>query len=577
MSKTPSTKLLSRVWNEYIRYHWLKLSVAIFFMLLEASAMWVFVRQLQPMIDDVFQGKDASRIWPITIMICGVFVVRGFGSFIHRTLTIKTGLSVIADIQKNLTKHLMKLDMAFFNKHSPGELIDRVRGDTLALQSLASGTLLTIGRDAAILVGMLAAAIQVDAIWTAIIFLGAPLLALPINLLQKVIRRQALKARETSARLSTRLDEIFHGIKAIKLNNLANHEEERFANTITHFIRKSMNAEFSKAAMPAMIDIIAGLGFVAVIFYGGMEIINGNKTTGAFMTFFTAIALMFDPIRRLTNISGSIQAALANLDRIFFLFDQQPKERPGANLSLSQPKGDIEFDDVIFAYTDAPVLNKLSFIAPGGKTTAFVGPSGAGKSTLFNVLTQLEVPQSGQIRIGGDNLADVDLVKLRHDIAVVSQESALFDESIRDNIWLGNTDSSDAQIQTVAETALVTQFTDEMQEGLETLAGPRGSNLSGGQRQRVIIARALLSNAPILLLDEATSALDNQTEKKIQNLLDDFAKDKTTLVIAHRLTTVMNADLIHVMKDGQIVESGTHSELLAMGNHYANLHHTLEQ
>ncbi|MEJ2044538.1 MAG: ABC transporter ATP-binding protein [Reinekea sp.] len=576
MSKRPSGKFLSRIWHDYIRHHWLKLIVAVFFMLLEAGAMVIFVKQLQPMIDEVFQGKSADKIGPITLMICGVFIVRGFGSFIHRTLTVKTGLHVVADIQRDLASHLLRLEISFFNKHSPGELIDRVRGDTLALQSLASGTLLTVGRDAAMLIGMLVAAIQIDPIWTIMIFVGAPLLALPINLLQKRIRRQSVKARETSALLSTRLDEIFHGIRAIKLNNLAAHENKRFTETLSLFVKKTMTSEISRAAMPSMIDIIAGMGFVAVILYGGMEIINGEKTTGAFMTFFAAISLMFDPIRRLTNISGSIQAALANLERIYFLFDQKPRHRPNAVQSLNNPKGDIVFKQVHFAYDDTPVLNNLSFIAPGGKTTAFVGPSGAGKSTLFSVLTQLESPQSGVITIGGDNVTNIDLMKLRTDIAVVSQESALFDESIRNNIWLGDTNRTDAEIEQVAETALVNDFVKEMPNGLNSLAGPRGTNLSGGQRQRVIIARAVLSNAPILLLDEATSALDNQTERKIQALLDNFAKDKTTLVIAHRLTTVMNADLIHVMKDGQIVESGTHKELLALNGHYAELHQTLE-
>jgi ABC-type multidrug transport system fused ATPase/permease subunit len=330
--------------------------------------------------------------------------------------------------------------------------------------------------------------------------------------------------------------------------------------------------------MPSFIDIIAGVGFIAVIYYGGQEIIAGEKTAGAFMQFFTAIALVLDPIRRLTNISGAIQGAIANLERIYFLFDQKPKPRLQASeKALTQPYGDIEFKDVEFGYTDQPVLNKLSFVAPGGKTTAFVGPSGAGKSTLFNILTLLELPEAGAITIGNQDISTVDTKALRHDIAVVSQESALFDESLYENIKLGDLEGDDEAVANAAKAALVSKFADSLPDQLDTLAGPRGSNLSGGQRQRVIIARAILRNAPILLLDEATSALDNHTEQKIQALLDDFAEDKTTLVIAHRLTTVMNADLIHVMQNGRIVESGTHAELLAMNNHYAALHTTLER
>ena len=437
--------------------------------------------------------------------------------------------------------------------------------------------MITLGRDTATLIGMLVAAIQVDPVWTLIVFIGVPILVMPMVYIQKAIRRLARKARKSSADLSTRLDEIFHGIKAIKLNNLNQYEEVRFKNEVTHYIKNNLKSEYGRAAMPSIIDIIAGLGFVAVIYYGGQEIINGDKTTGAFITFFAAILLVLDPLRRLTNITSGFQMAIANLERVFYLFDQKPTLRPSSTNKLTTPKGDIKFNNVCFSYANNIVLNNLTFVAPGGKTTAFVGPSGAGKTTLFNVLTQLEQQQSGDIFIGNDNVATIELSELRRDIAVVSQESALFDESIRDNIRLGDLNRDEETVNETAAKALVQKFAAELPDGLDSLAGPRGSNLSGGQRQRVIIARALLRDAPILLLDEATSALDNQTEQKIQTLLDEFTESKTTLVIAHRLTTVMNADLIHVMKHGKIVESGTHQELLALNGHYSELHTTLER
>jgi len=565
------------MWSGYIKNHIGKLIVAIGFMLLESGSIFVLVKQLQPMVDKIFVQADSTAVLPVTLAFLGVFLVKGFGSFAHRALTVKTGMSIVGELQQDLTNHLLRLDIAFFNRHAPGELIERVRGDTQALQSFASGTLLTFGRDTATLVAMIIAAMQEDIAWTLIIFVGLPVLLFPMAWLQKAIRRLTRRARESSASLSTRLDEIFHGIKAIKLNNLLTHEEDRFKQDVGAFVKNNLKSEYGRAAMPSIIDIVAGLGFVAVIFYGGQEILAGEKTAGSFITFFFAIALVLDPLRRLTNVTSGLQMALANLERIFFVFDQQPTERPNSVRKLANPNGDIRFEQVNFSYGNNVVLNNLSFVAPGGKTTAFVGPSGAGKSTLFNVLTQLELQSSGDIFIGEDNLADIDLLDLRQDVAVVSQESALFDESIRDNIWLGDLTADEARIDSVADTALVSQFAKDLPDGLDSLAGPRGTNLSGGQRQRVIIARALLRNAPILLLDEATSALDNNTEQKIQALLDEFTKDKTTLVIAHRLTTVMNADVIHVMKNGAIVESGTHSELLALNGHYAELHTTLER
>ncbi|WP_196159895.1 ABC transporter ATP-binding protein [Reinekea sp. G2M2-21] len=577
MSNHSGKYLLSKMWSGYIKNHIGKLIVAICFMLLESGSIFVLVKQLQPMVDKIFVQADPTAVLPVTLAFLGVFLVKGFGSFAHRSLTVKAGMSIVGELQQDLTNHLLRLDIAFFNRHAPGELIERVRGDTQALQSFASGTLLTFGRDTATLVAMIIAAMQEDIAWTLIIFVGLPVLLLPMAWLQKAIRRLTRRARESSASLSTRLDEIFHGIKAIKLNNLLTHEEDRFKQDVGAFVKNNLKSEYGRAAMPSIIDIVAGLGFVAVIFYGGQEILAGEKTAGSFITFFFAIALVLDPLRRLTNVTSGLQMALANLERIFFVFDQQPTERPNSVRKLANPNGDIRFEQVNFSYGNNVVLNNLSFVAPGGKTTAFVGPSGAGKSTLFNVLTQLELQSSGDIFIGDDNLADIDLLDLRQDVAVVSQESALFDESIRDNIWLGDLTADEAKIDSVADTALVSQFAKDLPDGLDSLAGPRGTNLSGGQRQRVIIARALLRNAPILLLDEATSALDNNTEQKIQALLDAFTKDKTTLVIAHRLTTVMNADVIHVMKNGAIVESGTHNELLALNGHYAELHTTLER
>jgi ATP-binding cassette subfamily B protein/subfamily B ATP-binding cassette protein MsbA len=332
-----------------------------------------------------------------------------------------------------------------------------------------------------------------------------------------------------------------------------------------------MRAERGKAASPALIDLSSAIGFLVVVYFGGSQIISGEKSLGEFMSFFTALALVFDPMRRLSTIAGQIQAAMASLERLYAVLETQP-----TILAPAQPvavrNGDVVFDDVRFAYEESEVLRGLSFAAQQGKTTALVGPSGAGKSTVFSLLTRLVDPGSGRITIGGAATTDVDIAELRDSLALVGQDSTLFDDTIAQNIRLGRLDASDEEVRAAAEAASVLEFADQMPLGLDTPVGPRGSGLSGGQRQRVTIARAMLRNAPILLLDEPTSALDARSEKLVGEALDSLSQGRTTLVIAHRLSTIRNADLIVVMDKGHVVEQGSHAELMAADGAYARLH-----
>lgn len=570
--------LAKRLWRDYVRHHIKWLGVAAVLMVVEGSSLGLISYMVQPMFDDIFVAGNSAAVSGIALIIFFVFTARALGGLGQRAITVTVGLRVITEMQKDLLAHMVRLDSSFFSQQSPGGLIERVRGDTQALKAFASNALITLGRDSVTLLSLITVAIIVDWQWTLIAFVGAPVLVVPIIALQRWILRTTRKARHTSSVMSTRLDEIFHGINALKLNNLEAHEDERYRQETERFMTAQRRSEVGKAAMPAMIDLVAGVGFVAVVIYGGHQIIDGEKSLGEFMSFFTAMALMFDPLRKLSNISGAIQAAMASLERLYGVFDATPtivNRNDIRSLPADVEALDISFNDVDFSYGDKAVLKSLSLTAPAGKVTALVGASGAGKTTVFNLLTRIVEPQGGSIALGPHNINAFDLGELRRQFAVVSQDSALFDETIKQNIGFGRLGSSDEEIMAAAEAGLVTQYTRQLPEGLDTLAGPRGVNLSGGQRQRVVIARALLRNAPILLLDEATSALDTRTEQLIQETLDTVAKGKTTLVIAHRLTTVMNADVIHVLDQGQLVESGTHDELLSRGGAYSALHQTL--
>lgn len=568
--------LLKRLWSGYVRgYSWLLL-IAVVLMSIEGGTLGLLSYQVKPMIDDVFIGADYGAMTQVALVLLALFVARGVSSYGQRTLTVYVGMRVVERLQADLTRHILSLDSSFFHYHSPGALIERVRGDTGALQNTAANALISLGRDAFSLVSLISVTLYIDWLWTLIAFVGAPLLVLPVMSIQKQIRKASRRARAAAAHLSMQLDEIFHGFKAIKANLMEGHEYSRIVERLRGVYRQQFKSERGKAALPTFIDFVAGLGFVGVMVYGGAEIIEGKKTLGDFMSFFAAMALVFDPVRRLVGLGGALNAAVANLERVYELFDKRPTiiDRPQAE-GLRDPGGEITFTELWFSYADQPIIRGLNLQVPAGGLTALVGESGAGKTTLLNLLCRFEEPQQGSIRIGGQDIQQVGLADLRGNIALVTQETALFDQSIRDNIAYGDWEASDEAIDRAARQALVKEFADKLPKGLLSPAGPRGSNLSGGQRQRVMLARTLLRNAPILLLDEATSALDSQTEDKIQQALEQVTKGRTTIVIAHRLSTILRADLIHVIDKGQVVESGNHQSLMRQQGAYARLYQQL--
>ncbi len=566
----PSKNLLIRLWREHVVGFWRLLIVAFILMVIEGSTLGAISYLIQPLFDLVFIDGNSSAVTWVALAISGIFVLRAISGFGQRVLIVTIGLRVTTALQTRLLGHLLSLDARFFQDNAPGSLIERVRGDTQALQGVASATLMTIGRDTISVISLLTVMLISDWTWALLALAGVPILILPLSLLQKLIRKTTRAAREAAARLSTQLDEIFHGIISIKVNRLEDHEATRFDQEVDRFLDAQLRAERGKAANPAVIDVIAAIGFLAVLIYGGQQIIAGEKTVGEFMSFFTALALVFDPLRRLSAVSGHIQAALASLERLYSVLEARPTILPPASPKRLK-SGDIRFDSVSFSYGDTPVLRGFDLTAEEGRTTALVGPSGAGKSTVFSLLTRLIDPDLGEVSIAGTAIDAADLEELRNAIALVGQETALFDETIAQNIRLGRLDATDAQVQAAAEAAHVTDFADSLPLGLNTPVGPRGGSLSGGQRQRVAIARAMLRDAPILLLDEPTSALDARSEQLVNEALRRLSAGRTTLVIAHRLSTIRAADHIVVMDQGAVIEQGTHEALMARKGAYARL------
>jgi len=561
------------LWSTYLRPHTGWLIVAVALMMLEGATFGTLSYMMQPMFDDIFVGGQTGSIWIVGLIIFAIFLTRAVTALAQRVIMKNISEKSAAAMRSDLMDHLMGLDTAFHQDHPPGQLIERVQEDVQALGTTWTALITGLARDLVAVIGLFSVAAFIDWRWMVIALVGIPVVVLPSFALQTFVRRKALAARQVSGDMSTRLDEVFHGIAQIKLNSLEAYQSNRYAALMRRRVNTESEATLGQGMISSTVDVMAGLGFLAVIIYGGSEIIEGEKTVGQFMAFFTAMAIAFDPLRRLANIAGLWQSAAAAIERLLDLFETEPtllSPADPAKAPLDAPT--VTFSDVHLSYGDQPVLTGTSFVAEAGQTTALVGASGAGKSTLFNVLTRLVDVQSGSVTLNDTKTDSLSLTDLRSLISTVSQDAALFDETLRDNILLGRTDIDDETLKTTLDNAHVSDFLTQMPDGLDSPAGPRGSNLSGGQRQRIAIARALLRDTPILLLDEATSALDTKSEAIVQSALDRLAQGRTTLVIAHRLSTIQNAHKIVVMDKGRVVDEGTHEALLARGGHYADLY-----
>ena len=566
-----SSVLFGRLWRGYLRSHRALMAAALAILLVEGGTLGALSWLLKPLFDTVFLPGATGSLLLVGLAILGLFVLRAVASVASKAMLTLIAQRSTTAMQVDLLRHVLTLDPGFFQVNPPGALIERVQGDTTAVQGVWSNVILGVGRDTAALVGLFAVALAVDPLWTAAALVGAPLLILPTLIVQRYIRRKTASMREQSGQRATRLDEVFHGITAIKLNRMEAYQTGRFAQIVARIRRAELRMAVGRSTIPALIDVVTGLGFFCVLMLAGPAIIKGERTVGDFMAFFSAMALTFQPLRRLGDLAGFWQVAAASLERLFRLFDTAPLPRPPATATITNGLAPaLRLQDVSFGYGDMPVLRGASFTAAAGQVTALVGPSGAGKSTVFALLTGLVQAQSGRVLLDDVDVATLPLDALRAQFAVVTQDAALFDETVRENLTLGR-DVADAALARALDAAQATDFVRALPQGIDTGVGPRGSGLSGGQRQRVAIARALVRDAPVLLLDEATSALDAASETRVSEALLRLAKGRTTLVIAHRLATVRAADRIVVMDQGRVVDQGTHDELLARGGLYADL------
>ena len=531
-----------------------------------ASAALAYL--IKPIIDDVLttQGKLAS----VTAAILVVYLLKGLGSYFSSYLMEGLGHRVVMVVRNQLFRHMLDQSAAFFARRTAGQLLSRINNDVGMVQRAVSETVGDLARESLTLIGCAALLFYYDAKLALVCMTAAPLVVYPIVRLGKRVRQVSRWSQEAQEHMSHVAGEAFTGHRIVKAFGAEGREAAKFERASSSLFRTNLKVTRVLATLPPLMEFLGGVAIAGALWYGSREIAEGRLTAGEFTSFLAALLLMYGPVKKLSRVNANLQQAMAASDRIFELLDTHTEVTEGEGAVALPPfTGAIEFADVSFGYEDGHGRNTLrgvSFSVRAGQMVAIVGRSGAGKTTLVNLLPRFYDVTSGAITIDGRDLRDVTLASLRAQIGMVTQETVLFDDTIAANIAYGTPGAETAAIEAAARAAHAHDFFAAQPHGYQTRIGERGQRLSGGQRQRLAIARALLKNSPLLILDEATSALDSESERLVQQALATLMLNRTSFVIAHRLSTVQKADAIIVLERGRVVEVGKHDELIARPN-----------
>jgi subfamily B ATP-binding cassette protein MsbA len=566
-------ELLLRLY-EVIKPYKVRLFIAMIAMIMVAAFTGLQTYLVKDLLDRIFMEKDMYYLKLLPVIVIVVFFLKGIVYYIYSILLEHVGQSVIKDFRVKLFSHIHKQSLSFFHDMPTGTLMSRIISDVTLLQMAVSKSLVALIRDFFQVVILLGVVFWINWKLAMISFVVLPVAVYPIFKFGKLFRKLSTSTQEETAQVSNILYETITGNRIVKAFTKESYEGQRFLSQVIILFNLTMRDAKYRCMQHPLMEFIGGLAIAAIIYFGGVQVIGGTSTPGTFFAFLAALIAAYEPVKGVTRINSTIQQGLAAAARIFEILDFEPeiKDRPGA-IQLAPFQQEIRLEALNFSYDGkTPVLRNINLTVQNGEALAIVGPSGGGKTTLTNLIPRVLDVHDGRISIDGTDIREVTVTSLRDQIAMVTQQTILFNDTARNNIMYGDQEASEELVFEAARAAHAYDFIMELPNGFDTVIGEGGARLSGGERQRVSIARAILKNAPILILDEATSALDTESEREVQKALENLMKDRTTFVIAHRLSTIKNADRIIVIKEGEIVEEGTHDSLIALQGEYEQLY-----
>jgi subfamily B ATP-binding cassette protein MsbA len=550
-----------------------RMAFAMICMLIVGAATSSQAVLVKPVLDDIFLAKNPASLKWIPFAVIGIFLIKGSCNYAQTILMSFIGLRIVTDLRNKLYDQIQKQSLSFFTQHPTGVLMSRIMNDVMAIQTASAEVVTSIIKDTFTLIALVGVIFYTDWQLAIIAMIVFPVTIYPISKFGKKMRKVTTSTQITMGTLSSLLQETISGTRIVKAFCMEKYESNRFAAENERLFKFNLKTVSVNALSHPLMEFLGGLGIAAVIFYGGYSVVKGNSTPGTFFSFLAAVLMLYEPVKRLANVNNTVNQGIAGADRVFSIIDLVPdiEDKPNA-IKLPPISRNIDIENVTFCYETIPVLKNINLSIKAGEVVAFVGMSGGGKTSLVNLIPRFYDVTEGRIIIDGYDIRDVSLQSLRRQIAIVTQQTILFNDTVKNNIAYGDIDRTEGDIINAAKAANAHDFIMKLPQGYDGNIGELGTKLSGGEKQRISIARALLKNAPILILDEATSSLDSEAEIEVQEALDNLMKGRTTLVIAHRLSTIRNADRIIVLVNGEIIEEGNHETLLTKKGEYFRLY-----